>query len=105
MKSVTAVAALFAALVAASPAAVKRGEVTLVYWAAADNTFTVSVPIGSSVSVDSDLSFSSISSSSPGNTVCTSYGVDGSVTVLFGSQSDVDIGPPQVQEYVFCNYE
>lgn len=106
MKSFTAItAALFAGLVVASPAVKRGGEVTLVYWAAADNTFTVSVPIGSDVSVDSDLSFSSISSTSPGNTVCFSYGVDGSVTKLYGSESDVEIGPPQVQTYAFCTYE
>ncbi|KAF3764839.1 hypothetical protein M406DRAFT_322751 [Cryphonectria parasitica EP155] len=105
MQFIVAVTALFAGLAAASPAAKRTGYVTLEYWAAAGNTFTVSVPIdGSETWIDSDLSFTYISSWSPGNTVCHSYGVDGSDTVLYGSESDVPIGPPQVQTYAVCEY-
>ncbi|KAI3392811.1 hypothetical protein diail_5160 [Diaporthe ilicicola] len=108
MKFTTAAATLFAGLAAAAPSANKAPRtdfVQLTYWAAADNTFTVLVPLdGSPTGVYSDLSFTSISASSPGNTVCHSYGVDGSDTVLYGSASDVPIGPPQVQTYAICNY-
>lgn len=104
MKFIAAATALFAGLVAASPAAKRTDYVTLTFWAAADNTFTVSVPAdGSETSIGSDLSFTSISSSSYGkDVVCHAYGVDGSDTVLYGSQSDVPIGPPQVQVYATC---
>ncbi|KAL1852053.1 hypothetical protein Daus18300_012335 [Diaporthe australafricana] len=107
MKFTTAAATLFAGLAAAAPSAktARTDRVQLVFWAAADNTFTLDVPIdGSSTSVYSELSFTSISSYSPGNTVCHSYGVDESDTVLYGSASDVPIGPPQEQTYVYCKY-
>lgn len=108
MQFLVAATTLFAGLVSASPASTKNartGYVTLEFWAAADNTFTVSVPIdGSATYIGSDLSFTSISSWSPGNTVCHSYGVDGSDTILKGSQYDVPIGPPQEQTYAFCEY-
>lgn len=104
--------ALLAGLVAASPAARAAaaprgtGYVTLEFWAAADNTYAVTVPLdGSEAWIGSDLSFTSISSWSPGNTVCHAYGVDGSDTVLTGSQSDVPIGPPQEQTYASCWYQ
>lgn len=103
---IAATTTLLAGLAVASPAARRAsGYVTLEFWAAADNTYTVTVPIdGSATYIGSDLSFTSISSWSPGNTVCHSYGVDGSDTVLVGSQSDVPIGPPQEQTYATCVY-
>lgn len=107
MKFIAAATAFFAGLVAATPAVknARSGYVTLEFWAAADNTFTVTVPLdGSETWIDSNLSFTSISSWSPGNTVCHSYGVDGSNTVLYGSDSDVPIGPPQEQTFATCEY-
>lgn len=112
--TIAAASALLAGLAAASPAARAAqghaargtGYVTLEFWAAADNTYTLTVPLdGSETYVGSDLSFTSISSWSPGNTVCHAYGVDGSDTVLSGSQSDVPIGPPQEQTYATCVYK
>lgn len=107
MKFIAAATALFAGLAAAAPSAkeARTGSVELVFWAAADNTFTVYVPTdGSHTYISSDLSFTSISSYSSGNTVCHSYGVDGSDTVLYGSATDVPIGPPQEQTYATCQY-
>lgn len=107
MKFSAAAATVFAGLAAAAPStqAARTNSVELTYWAAADNTFTVYVPTdGSSTYISSDLSFTSISAHSPGNTVCHSYGVDGSDTVLYGSASDVPIGPPQEQTYATCKY-
>lgn len=94
---------LLAGLAAASPAK-RGGYVTLEFWAAADNTYTLTVPLdGSHVAVGSDLSFTSISSWSPdAHSVCNVFGVDGSDTVLDGSVDDVPIGPPQVQTYAVC---
>lgn len=105
MKFIATATALFAGLAAAaSTKNTRTGYATLEFWAAADNTLTVSVPIdGSTVAIGSDLSFTSISSWAPSNAVvCHSYGVDGSDTVLTGSQEDVPIGPPQEQTYAFC---
>ncbi|KAI7784032.1 hypothetical protein LA080_010585 [Diaporthe eres] len=107
MKFITAAATLFAGLAAAAPStkAARTNTVTLTFWAAAENTFTLDVPIdGSYTYISSDLSFTSISASSPGNTVCHSYGVDNSDTVLYGSATDVPIGPPQEQTYATCEY-
>ncbi|KKY39945.1 hypothetical protein UCDDA912_g00098 [Diaporthe ampelina] len=107
MKFITAAVTLFAGLAAAAPSTkdARTNTVELVFWAAADNTFTVDVPTdGSYTLVSSDLSFTSISAYSSGNTVCHSYGVDGSDTVLYGSASDVPIGPPQEQAYATCEY-
>lgn len=107
MKFITAAATLFAGLAAAAPStkAARTNHVTLTFWAAAENTFTLDVPIdGSYTFISSDLSFTSISASSPGNTVCHSYGVDNSDTVLYGSATDVPIGPPQEQTYATCEY-
>ncbi|KUI66336.1 hypothetical protein VM1G_02011 [Cytospora mali] len=107
MKFITATAALFAGLAAAVPSSknARTDFVTLTFWAAADNTFEVAVPLDGEVTgIDSDLSFTSISAKSPGNTVCHAYGIDGSDTVLYGSASDVPIGPPQVQVSATCEY-
>lgn len=107
MKFTTAAATLFAGLAAAAPStkAARSEYVHLTFWAAADNTVTYDVPIdGSSTTIYSELSFTSISADSPGNTVCHSYGVDDSDTVLYGSASDVPIGPPQEQTYATCQY-
>lgn len=104
MKFIAAATALFAGLAAAAPSdkAARSQYVTLEFWAAADNTYALSVPVnGGEVTVSSDLSFSHITSYSSGNTVCTAYGIDGSVTELDGSEV-VDIGPPQVQLSAVC---
>lgn len=111
--TIAAATTLLAGLAAASPAAraaaaVPRGTgyVTLELWAAAENTYTISVPLdGSEAWIGSDLSFTSISSWSPGHTVCHVHGVDGSDTVLTGTQSDVPIGPPQEQTFATCEYQ
>jgi hypothetical protein len=105
-------ATLFAGLVAASPAerraaaAEARTEgVSLTYWAAAENIVNVWVPIdGASHPVPSDLSFTRISSNSPGNHYCVSEGIDGARTYIQGDEKDVPIGPPQVQTGVTCYY-
>lgn len=105
MKFITAAATLFAGLAAAAPSTkdARADTVQLTYWAAAENTFVVSVPLdGSYTYISSDLSFTRISASSPGNTVCHSYGVDDSDTVLYGSATDIPIGPPQEQTYATC---
>ncbi|ROW11280.1 hypothetical protein VMCG_01369 [Cytospora schulzeri] len=107
MKFTTATASILAGLAAAAPSTknARTDFVTLTFWAAADNTFEVVVPIdGSSTGIYSGLSFSSISAKSPGGTVCHAYGVDASDTVLYGSASDVPIGPPQVQVIATCEY-
>ncbi|KAH8775536.1 hypothetical protein F5883DRAFT_260426 [Diaporthe sp. PMI_573] len=107
MKFITAAATLFAGLAAAAPSdkAARTDTVKLEFWAAAENTFTVYVPTdGYSTVISSDLSFTRISAYSTGNTVCHSYGVDGSDTVLYGSAQDVPIGPPQEQIYATCAY-
>lgn len=102
--STTTLATFFLAGLAAASPAKRTGYVTLEFWAAADNTYTLTVPLdGSETWVDSDLSFTSISSWSPdADSVCNVYGVDGSDTVLHGSADDVPIGPPQVQTYAVC---
>ncbi|POS78077.1 hypothetical protein DHEL01_v203530 [Diaporthe helianthi] len=105
MKFFIAAATLFAGLAAAAPSnkAARTETVQLEFWAAAENTFTVDVPTdGSYTTISSDLSFTRISAYSTGNTVCHSYGVDGSDTVLYGSAQDVPIGPPQEQTYATC---
>ncbi|KAK7737447.1 hypothetical protein SLS53_006520 [Cytospora paraplurivora] len=107
MKFITATAALFAGLTAAAPSTknVRTSFVTLTFWAAADNTFDVVVPIdGDPTGVHSDLSFTSISAKSPGGTICHAHGIDGSETILYDSASDVPIGPPQVQVTATCSY-
>lgn len=107
MKFIAAAATLFAGLAAAAPSTkdARTNTVTLTFWAAAENTYTLDVPTdGSYTYIASDLSFTSISSYSSGNTVCHSYGIDGSDTVLYGSATDVPIGPPQVQTYATCEY-
>lgn len=107
MKFTTAAATLFAGLAAAAPSTkdARTDTVQLTFWAAAENTFTLNVPTdGSYTVVSSDLSFTRISAYSSGNTVCHSYGVDGSDTVLYGSDQDVPIGPPQEQTYATCEY-
>lgn len=108
MKFTAAATAFFAGLVAASPAVVKEARteyVKLTYWAAAGNTVDVYAPAdGTKTYIYSDLSFTSISSSSSANTVCHAHGVDNSDTVLYGSQANVPIGPPQRQTYVTCTY-
>ncbi|ROW01523.1 hypothetical protein VSDG_02199 [Cytospora chrysosperma] len=107
MKSTTIIASILAGLSAAAPSTknARTDFVKLTFWAAADNTFDVLVPVdGTSTGIYSDLSFTSISASSPGDTVCHAYGVDGSDTVLYGSASDVPIGPPQVQVIATCKY-
>lgn len=107
MKFTAAASALFAGLAAAAPQdnQARNGQsVTLTFWAAAENTFTVNVPLdGTTVSIASDLSFSKIQSSTTSKrvTVCHAYGVDGSDTILYGSSS-ADIGPPQEQTYAVC---
>lgn len=107
MKFFTAAATIFAGLAAAAPSnrAARTDTVQLEFWAAAENIFTVDVPTdGSYTVVSSDLSFTRISAYSTGNTICHSYGVDGSDTVLYGSAQDVPIGPPQEQTYATCQY-
>lgn len=107
MKFTAVIASTLAGLAAAAPSTknARTDFVTLTFWAAADNTFDVAVPIdGSSTGIYSDLSFTSVSARSPGDTVCHAYGVDGSDTVLYGSASDVPIGPPQVQVSATCEY-
>lgn len=107
MKFTTAAATLFAGLAAAAPSTkdARTDTVQLTFWAAAENTFTLDVPTdGSYTVVSSDLSFTRISAYASGNTVCHSYGVDGSDTVLYGSAQDVPIGPPQEQTYATCEY-
>ncbi|KAK7719788.1 hypothetical protein SLS64_001969 [Diaporthe eres] len=81
MKFITPAATLFAGLAAAAPStkAARTNTVTLTFWAAAENTFTLDVPIDG-------------------------YGVDNSDTVLYGSATDVPIGPPQEQTYATCEY-
>lgn len=106
MKFTTVATALFAGLAAAAPAdkqAARSDVVTLTFWAAAGNTYTVDVVVdGGAVEIDSDLSFTSITSYSPGGTVCYAYGVDGSETTLYDSETE-DIGPPQVQLSASCS--
>lgn len=109
MKFIIAVTTLFASLAAAAPteqnlkARSSPAVVDLKFWAAGDNTYSIEVKAnGKKYYIGSNLSFSSISSSSSGNTECHAHGEDGSDTVLYGSEQNVDIGPPQVQEYVIC---
>lgn len=107
MKFIIITAVLFAGLAAAAPSTkdARTDFATLTFWAAADNTFEVAVPIdGSATGIHSDLSFTSISARSPGGTVCHAYGVDGSDTILYGSAEDVPIGPPQEQTFATCEY-
>lgn len=108
MKFIAAATALFAGFAAAAPQdkQARSETVTLKFWAAADNTFSVDVPVdGSKVYINSDLSFSKIQSysHSKSDTVCHAYGKDGSDTELHDSESR-DIGPPQVQKYATCSY-
>ena len=88
MKFAAAATALFAGLAAAAPSAKARRTdyVDLTFWAAAENTFTDAFPIdGSSKTVDSDLSFTYISSDGAYNVKCEAHGIDGSVTYVYGS--------------------
>ncbi len=83
--------------------AARTVDVTLTFWAAAGNTYQLTVPgDGNNVAVQSDLSFTSISSDAPFNYECQAHGVDGSVTTLFASAQNVPIGPPQQQVSAFC---
>ncbi len=108
MQFTLAVTALFAALAAAAPSDKARRDepyVALTYWAAADNTFVLALPVdGSQAYVGSDLSFTSISSNAPAGVVCQSYGIDGAVTTLYGSAYGVPIGLLQEQPYAKCWY-
>ncbi len=103
----TIATAFLATLAAAAPSQKARRdiEVTLTYWAAADNVFSEVIPAnGLLVPVGSDLSFTYISSDAPNDVVCESYGIDGSVTTLYGAAVDVPIGPPQEQLTAKCWY-
>ncbi len=61
--------------------------VTLTYIGAADTSFTLDVKAdGQQTSIGDDLSVSYISSNAPDGVQCTSYGIDGSVTVTHGAE-------------------
>lgn len=107
MNLITATAAIFAGLATAAPSnkSARTDFVALTFWAAAENTFDLIVPIdGTFTGIYSDLSLTFVSATSPGGTVCRAYGADGSDTVIYGSASDVPIGPPQVQAVATCEY-
>ncbi|KAJ9157462.1 hypothetical protein NKR23_g23 [Pleurostoma richardsiae] len=108
MKFIAAATALFAGLAAAAPRAARvqardPTTVTLTFWAAADNIYTQDFPTdGTDLVVDSDLSFTYISSDAPGNIECISYGVKESVTTIYGSAQNVPVGPPEEQATAKC---
>ncbi|KAB5580497.1 hypothetical protein GE09DRAFT_439492 [Coniochaeta sp. 2T2.1] len=106
-----ATTALLAALASAAPApAAKRvaqrtvPEVTLTYTGAADTFFAIAVPAdGQPYTIQDKLSVTYVSSNAPAGVTCTSTGIDGSVTVNYGPQEFVPIGPPQTQVEVTCS--
>jgi hypothetical protein len=94
------VATLLATSSAAPVEAPRQFQVAITFNAAAGVTYFQYIPAdGEDHDIDSDLSFSSITSA--GGAECTFYGIDGSVTEVDGAET-VDIGPPQTQVSGTC---
>ncbi|KAL8867703.1 MAG: hypothetical protein Q9174_005489, partial [Haloplaca sp. 1 TL-2023] len=95
--TISAALAVLSTLTSAAPALQTREYAIEIAYLGADPpaTFTQIVTAdGSNFVPTPDISVSHIKVAGPGDSVCFFYGIDESVTVVFGGQTR-DVGPPQ----------
>ncbi|KAL8651300.1 MAG: hypothetical protein Q9226_004768 [Calogaya cf. arnoldii] len=93
--------ALLTSMVAAAPTPASASIFPIKFIGAADGQFTQSFTAGGRViDITNPLSISKIYN--PSGFTCFIFGVHGSNTVVPAGRI-VDVGPPQTQDYGFCN--